>query len=454
MIILDGVKRVVGSLGHEAADRMLAAVAQRLRAPLPADATLARTTGDTFTLVLEFERQTSSSRIAQRLQRTLRDGVEVAGVGRLGTGCCIGIALYPADADSTADLLRDAESALHRAKSAGPGSIAHYRPEMTAAATRRMALEQALRDALARDELELHYQPKLDLESTAIVGAEALIRWRRPDGELVVPGDFMGVVETSDLVHEVGRWVLAEAARTLRRWRDAGLVPVRVSVNVSGAMISVGGLAGVVAAAAAAAGIEPSLLEIEVLENILIEDPVQAEAELRAVRAPGVHIALDDFGTGYASLGYLKRFPFDVLKIDRGFIRGLLPNSESWTPSTAPPSSACCCSRPTMTNWPACCAPATNSRACSGVPVRRPPTPCTERIAVGLIRPGGCRSLGSRRLGQYLDSLDNHDNDGAEHAYLRGQDHRLGGAWPRAGPGHPCRYPPTPAQDPRRAAAG
>jgi diguanylate cyclase (GGDEF)-like protein len=329
LLNLDGFKRVVASFGHEAADAVLAAAGERLAARLPADATLARTVGDTFAVAVQLEhRDASPSRRALLLQEAVREHLAVSGAGQIALSCCIGVAMYPADATTGPDLLRDADTALQRAKSAGPGSIAYYRPELTAAALRQLELERTLRTALEANQFELHFQPKLDLACRCIVGAEALIRWRRPDGVLVQPMEFMDAVEKSDLALDVDRWVLREAAVFLLAWQLAELPRVRVSVNVSAAMLSGGNLAAAVEAVLAETGVDPTLLEIEVLENILIEDPDHAEAELAAVGGLGVGIALDDFGTGYASLGYLKRFAFDYLKIDRGFITGLTTHSD------------------------------------------------------------------------------------------------------------------------------
>lgn len=329
MLNLDGCKRVVGSAGHEVADRVLACAAGRLTDAVPRDATLARNGGDCFTLVTELHAGTESlSQQVIRLQDALREEIEVDGMGPLSLSCSVGIALYPSDARTPAKLLHYAESALHKAQTSEPGSVAYYRPEMTAAASKRLALEQSLRNALANGELELYYQPQLDLETGAIGGAEALIRWHRPDGELVAAEHFMSVVETSELVYDFGRWVLRAAAMAARDLQTAGRAPVRISVNVSGAMITAGKLADELRVLIHELRLDPAWLETEVLENILLEDPIQAHAELTAVRDLGVGIALDDFGTGYSSLGYLKRFPFDYLKIDRGFIRELRPGSD------------------------------------------------------------------------------------------------------------------------------
>jgi diguanylate cyclase (GGDEF)-like protein/PAS domain S-box-containing protein len=329
LLNLDGFKRIVASFGHETADAVLSAVGARLAKRLPADAILARTVGDTFAVALQLEhRDASPSRRAVLLQEAVREQLAVTGPGHIALSGCIGVALYPTDAATGPELLRDADTALQRAKSAGPGSIAYYRPELTAAALHQLEMERTLRTALAANQFELHFQPKLDLARRCIVGAEALIRWRRPDGVIVAPEAFMGVVAASDLALEVDRWVLKEAVATLLRWQRADLPRARVSINVSAAMLTGGALAASVESVLAETGLDPTLLEIEVLENILIEDPDHAEAELAAVGALGVGVALDDFGTGYASMGYLKRFAFDYLKIDRGFIAGLTTHAD------------------------------------------------------------------------------------------------------------------------------
>ena len=326
---LDGFKRVVSAYGHERADAVLVAAAATVSGSLPSDAVVARLGGDNFAMAFSTSRGADAvADQAARIQSALREGLEVEGIGALALGSSVGAALFPTDAREAGELLQFADSALATAKSTGPGSLAFFRPEMTRAAGERVTLERSLRDALVNGELRLHFQPKLDLDSGQVAGAEALIRWVPSADTLRLPGSFMPVVESSDLVHPFGRWVLREAARTLADWQARGLTPVPVSVNVSSAMVSAGNLAEEVAEAARLAGIEPGLLEIEVLENVLIDQPERALATLRAVRELGVHIALDDFGTGYSSLSYLKRFPFDVLKIDRAFIRELAPDTD------------------------------------------------------------------------------------------------------------------------------
>jgi diguanylate cyclase (GGDEF)-like protein/PAS domain S-box-containing protein len=329
LLNLDGFKRVVASFGHEVADGVLAAVADRLRTQSRSNQSLSRLVGDTFSAVLELPRaELSPSRHAVLMQDALRAELPVPGAPPLTLSGCVGIAMFPGDAATAPELLRNADAALQRAKAEGPGSIAFYRPDLTATALRRIELERTLRTALAAAQFELHYQPKLDLACRCIVGAEALLRWRRPDGVLVPPGEFLPVLEGTELMLDLDRWVLRAAAEDLLAWEGNGLPRVRVSVNVSAAMLLGGNLAAEIEALVAETGLDPTLIEIEVLENILIEEPEHAEAELAALSALGIGVALDDFGTGYASLGYLKRFAFDYLKIDRGFIAGLTPRSE------------------------------------------------------------------------------------------------------------------------------
>jgi EAL domain-containing protein (putative c-di-GMP-specific phosphodiesterase class I)/CheY-like chemotaxis protein len=240
---------------------------------------------------------------------------------------CIGIALYPDDATDASELLRKAGSALHKAKDLGPGSIMLYTPEMTIRSTKRLHLLQQLRNALRHEEFELHFQPKIDLTTARIVGAEALIRWRRPDGTLVSPGEFIPVVESSDLVHPVGRWVLYAALQQLNLWAAAEVPLVTISINIAGPQFARGTLPEDIAAALAATGVAPKLLQIELLESQLLSDPDQTRRQLTAIRALGVSVAIDDFGTGYSSLSYLSSFPVDDLKIDRSFIHNLTENT-------------------------------------------------------------------------------------------------------------------------------
>ncbi|MCP5352125.1 MAG: PAS domain S-box protein [Chromatiales bacterium] len=323
LLSIDGFERLISSMGREAADRVLVRVADKLRGAIPADATLGRLNNDVFALTVEVEAVTNAvTHIAHDLQDRLREGIETDELGHISIISQIGIALYPDDTRDAGALLSYAESALHTARASGPSALAYYHPAMTEAATSRLQTEQALREALENAAYELHFQPKISLTDGRVVGAEALIRWHR-DGELVPPGEFMPIVESSDLVLPIGRWVLRAAARAVLDWQAAGLNPPPVSVNISGAMIANGSLADEIGAVLAETGIAPRQLEIEVLENVLLDDPDRATRQLNAVHALGVAIALDDFGTGYSSLAYLQRLPFDIIKIDRAFVADL-----------------------------------------------------------------------------------------------------------------------------------
>jgi diguanylate cyclase (GGDEF)-like protein/PAS domain S-box-containing protein len=327
VIDLDHFQYVVASHGYAAADRALAHIAKRLRneaCPNFESAIVARLAGDSFVVACPMTDETNAANmLAQRLQYLCHRPLDAIGLHGLSITACIGIALYPTDGKEVKHLLRNAESALHRAKEAGRKSIAFYCREMTEAARQRLFLETELRQALEKNQFVLYYQPMFSLKDGQLVGAEALLRWQHPTNGLVPPGLFIDVVENSDLVHPVGRWVIEEAVRQLAAWQQSGLQPVRVSLNISGAMISERDLCAEFTDILDQYHIDASLLEVEVLERVLVKDPEQAMLELSRVRETGIYIALDDFGTGFSSLSYLKRFPVDLLKIDRMFVMNL-----------------------------------------------------------------------------------------------------------------------------------
>ncbi|WP_295447697.1 EAL domain-containing protein [uncultured Thiodictyon sp.] len=319
---LDRFQDVIASHGHLAGDEVLKALAARLAAAAqPADI-LARLAGDSFVIARALGADLEAVRIAQDLQQVVNQPLDVAGLPNLTVTASIGVAVYPEDGIGVTSLLRNAESALKRAKEAGRNGIACYRPEMTADARRRVQLESELRSALAEGEFRLFYQPIVCVATGAMVAAEALIRWQHPRNWLLLPAAFIDAVEHSDLIHPIGRWVLTQAVAQARDWQ--ALARVRVSINVAGPQIASGELARDLEAALDLVGLDPGLLEIEVLERFLLRDPDQALAELQRVHDLGVAIALDDFGTGYSSLSYLKRLPVDYLKIDKSFIRHLV----------------------------------------------------------------------------------------------------------------------------------
>ncbi|MBN2886686.1 MAG: EAL domain-containing protein, partial [Chromatiaceae bacterium] len=327
---IDHYNDVIASHGHAVADEVLEHFGEVLSAVVAPGDLLARLSDDTFVIVAEVASGfASASSLAAHYQEVCCQPIEVAGGERLMLTASVGVAIYPEDGIEVHELLRNAASALLSAKRSGRRSIAFYRPEITAAASQRLALEGALRKALIEREFVLHYQPLVNPLDGSLQGAEALLRWQRGE-ELMAPGGFIALAESSDLILPLGAWVLDSALRQVRAWRDAGLPVPRVSVNVSERQIAAGQLAEEIAALLRRYALEPEVLQIEVVERVLLRDPDQALCELERVRALGVGIALDDFGTGYSSLSYLTRFPVDCLKIDRSFVSQLASEPRQW----------------------------------------------------------------------------------------------------------------------------
>ncbi|MGO4476405.1 EAL domain-containing protein [Massilia sp. 2TAF26] len=321
---LDRFKEVNDSFGHDHGDVLLCEVAARLRRILrPADM-VARLGGDEFVVVAACtggaaDAGRAAARIAAKLLEALTLPVAV-GSQDVVVGASIGISMYPRDAATRELLFQTADTAMYRAKAEGRNRYRFFEPEMTVAARARMALELSLRPALAREEFELHYQPRVDLRSMAVVGMEALIRWRHPQQGMVPPQQFIGIAEETGLINPIGRWVLREACRQTRRLVDEFDRPIRVSVNVSARQLAQPGFVAEVREALADAGLAPSSLELELTESALIEDLQRTAAMLAELQALGVKLAVDDFGTGYSGLAYLRRLPIDVLKLDRSFV--------------------------------------------------------------------------------------------------------------------------------------
>jgi diguanylate cyclase (GGDEF)-like protein/PAS domain S-box-containing protein len=322
---LDRFKEVNDSFGHELGDVLLCEVAARLRKVLrPADV-VARLGGDEFVVVAACsgtrDARTASAAIAGKLLEVLTLPVRV-GQQDVFIGASIGISMFPEDAATRELLFQTADTAMYCAKTAGRNRYRFFEAEMTVATRARMALELSLRPALARDEFELHYQPRIDLRTMQLVGVEALIRWNHPQQGRVAPQQFIGIAEETGLIVPIGRWVLREACRQTRCLIDEFGRPIRVSVNVSARQLAQPGFVEEVRAALDAAGLHPSSLELELTESALIEDLERTAAMLRELQALGVKLAVDDFGTGYSGLAYLRRLPIDVLKLDRSFVLG------------------------------------------------------------------------------------------------------------------------------------
>jgi diguanylate cyclase (GGDEF)-like protein len=329
---LDEFNRVNEALGPACGDALLQGVAQRLEeclrdtdtigrleqdGPRPS---LSRLSGDEFTVLLPTVRMSDdAAHIAQRLLEAIAAPFHLSG-HEVSVTCSIGIAVFPTDGGERDTILKNAGAAMQHAKERGRNVSAFYSSELNARALQRLQLTTQLRRSLDRDELVLYYQPKVDVRSGEVVGAEALVRWQHPDRGLVPPGEFISLAEENGLVVPLGNWVLRTACKQIRAWHDAGYrVPI-VSVNVSSHQFRQGDLPAVVGTALDGAGIDSRSVCLELTEGVIMEN-AQANIEtLSDLKAMGVKLSIDDFGTGYSSLSYLSRFPLDELKIDRSFI--------------------------------------------------------------------------------------------------------------------------------------
>jgi diguanylate cyclase (GGDEF)-like protein len=322
---VDNFKIVNDSLGHDAGDALLCAVADRLRRVVDAEDTLARFGGDEFVVLLH-ERVDAAEALAaaDRLAAALKGPIDIEGRAMV-LDASVGVALSGPGRDRPADLLRDADLALYQAKWRGKARSALFEPAFQTAAMRRLDLENDLRHALAAGEFRLFYQPVVALGSGALVGWEALVRWHHPERGMVSPAEFIPVAEETGLIVPLGQWVLEEACRQARFWQPpAGHEPLIMNVNLWGRQFQQPSLVADVKRALQTADLDPRALKLEITESVVMHDVDAASAILDALSGVGVRIAIDDFGTGYSSLAYLKRFPIETLKIDRSFISGVV----------------------------------------------------------------------------------------------------------------------------------
>lgn len=328
-IDLDHFQTINESLGYAVGDQLLTEVAHRLRHRVRAEDTLGRLGGDEFLLILEsIPRVDTAVEAAQAILNELALPFGVPGQAEIYVTASIGISLFPDNSPTADALLREADTALHQAKALGRQRFCFYSSSMNADALARLALDAALRRALERQEMVLHYQPKVALREGRICGAEALIRWQR-DGRLESPAVFIPLAEASGLIESIGAWVIDEACRQLRVWLDAGWQDGKVAVNVSARQFRSSSLVSVVTQALSLHGVPPPCLELELTESMLMDDPVRTIETLEALKRLGVQLSLDDFGTGYSSFAYLSRFPLDALKIDQSFVRNLPTQREA-----------------------------------------------------------------------------------------------------------------------------
>ncbi|MBS4097557.1 MAG: EAL domain-containing protein [Sulfuricella sp.] len=319
---LDRFKCINDSLGHDFGDQLLQGVAERLGKCLRREDTLARLGGDEFTLILPSLHHTNGARlVAQNILQALEQPFSIGGHELYISGS-IGIALFPVDGSSVGELIKNADTAMYAAKNQGGSNYQFYSESMNATATLRLDMETQLRHALARDELMLHYQPQVDSASQRIVGVEALVRWQHPELGLIPPSDFIPVAEDTGMIVPIGQWVLRTACIQGRRWQEDGF-SIKVAVNLSARQLHHSDLFATVKAVLDETGFDPSLLNLELTESMVMEKGEEAIEMLERLKKLGVSLSLDDFGTGYSSLSYLRRFPIDTIKIDRAFVQDI-----------------------------------------------------------------------------------------------------------------------------------
>ena len=323
MLDLDGFKRINDLLGHSAGDRFIKAVADRLRTAIRDTDTLARLGGDEFAILQA--NVTSSEDAAAFARRVLAIVSDTTGFNEasLNTTASIGIAMHPDDGIDSEDLLKNADLAMYRAKADNGNHFCFYKADMNARARQDALLDGELRDALAREEFILYYQPQVSMATGAIVGAEALLRWNRPGAGIVGPGSFLARAEENGLIVPINEWVLRAACREARGWHKIGHTNLRIGVNMSPVQFRKRTVPLLVARILSETGLDPHQLDLELTESIVMHDHEAVAADLKQLVEIGVSISIDDFGTGYSSLGYVKRFPVNRLKIDQSFVRNI-----------------------------------------------------------------------------------------------------------------------------------
>jgi diguanylate cyclase (GGDEF)-like protein len=328
---LDRFKNVNDTLGHAVGDQLLQQVSERLTRSVRSGDTVGRLGGDEFAIVLaNLSSGQDANLVAQKIMASFSEPFKL-GNSEIYVSASIGITLYPDDSADQDTLIRNADSAMYRAKEMGRNSFQFYTPEMNARALEVLGMENSLRRALDRDEFLLHYQPKASVTDGCIVGVEALLRWRNPDGGLVSPGEFMFVLEETGLIAQVGEWVLKHVCLQIKAWEDAGIVPVPVAVNLAARQFNAKDFGPNIGKLLAEQKVNPGLLELEITESSLMTNAEETARTLEYLSEIGVGVSIDDFGTGYSSLSYLKRFPLDALKIDRSFVRDLTTDNDDAT---------------------------------------------------------------------------------------------------------------------------
>jgi diguanylate cyclase (GGDEF)-like protein/PAS domain S-box-containing protein len=332
---VDHFKEINDTFGHLAGDATLETVAERLSAALPENSIIGRLAGDEFAVVIaglgpDDENSDRTAKLARALLDRLADPFFVQGHEVFMTAS-MGIAYYPKDAPNVIDLIRNADAALYSAKKSGGNVFAHYKPQMNEAAVERLMTKSRLKRAFERDELLVHYQPKYNLETGEVFGAEALVRWELPDRGLILPADFIPIAEETPMIIEIGEWVLDKVCEDFRLWQRSASSPGRVSVNLSLKQLRQPNFTSRIGAILRSHEVSPTSLELEITETTLMENPERTIKLLDQLYALGLHLAIDDFGTGYSSLSALQQFPISTLKIDKSFVRDVATNPDDAT---------------------------------------------------------------------------------------------------------------------------
>jgi len=318
---LDGFKHINDSLGHPTGDKLLQSIGKRLVECVRSSDTVSRQGGDEFVVLLsEMEHPEDAAITARRMLEAVAEA-HCIDLHDLHVTTSIGVSVYPDDGLDSETLIKNADTAMYQAKETGRQSYQFFKPAMNVRAVERQLIEQSLRRALEREEFTLHYQPKVNLKTGQVTGAEALLRWTHPVRGMIPPAQFIPVAEDCGLILPIGNWVLREACRQARMWVDAGLLFGTMAVNISAIQFRSESFLEGIFATIEATGLDPAFLELELTESVLMKHAESTESILRTLRARGVHLAVDDFGTGYSSLSYLRRFPIDALKIDQSFVR-------------------------------------------------------------------------------------------------------------------------------------
>jgi diguanylate cyclase (GGDEF)-like protein len=321
-IDLDRFKNVNDTLGHHVGDELLKQVALALRSSLREGDTLARLGGDEFIVLLEnVDGEFGAGHVAGKLVSMFEQPFVVADY-ELFVTCSVGVSLYPQDATDLNMLVRNADVAMYQAKARGRNNFQIYAPSMSGEGLERLRVEALLRRSIEKNEIYLHYQPQVEVDSGRLIGVEALVRWNSPELGQVPPARFIPLAEDTGFISQLGKWVLAEACQQMVRWQQAGLVVPKIAVNLSVRQFERGSIAEMVARVLRDTGLEPQRLQLEVTESVIMNTG-DALGFINDLHAIGVGLAIDDFGTGYSSLAYLKQLPVQTLKIDRSFIKDI-----------------------------------------------------------------------------------------------------------------------------------